>query len=182
MNPDIMANYKDIEVNGKPIRIGRLTVEKESKIWFDELAPRLAPLIGDLLDRGAPLIVGRRGGPPPTFDFGTLFRQLTKELSHDRVQALAKLLLENTQHDGRALMGQLSTVVGSTWNLLQVIKEALAFFYADFWQALGSLPSLLATAAKVWKGQPEGATTPETTDSEALTDPPSATGSPSSTS
>lgn len=167
-----MPNFKDIEVNGKTIRINRLSVDTESEIWFNELAPRIAPLVGDLMNGVKSLVAegaGMRGASPlKEFDFGSILRQVVKELPWEKVKPLAQRLLATTQHDGKLFWDQRNVILVSTWDLCTVMLAALELFYADFWKALASLPSLVASFLAGMK-RSEGSTDTDTSTSSPST-------------
>lgn len=137
-----ITDHKNVTIRGKPIRIGRLTSSKEAEIFFTHLAPAIAPLTGDVLDKLAPLFGVGTFAPGKQLGLAVSIEKLVHALTWDKVQSLAKQVLECTTHNGKSIWPQIDAVCVTALDWIKLVVEALTFLYADFYEALGSLPFL----------------------------------------
>lgn len=137
-----ILDHKNVTIRGKPVRIGRLTSSKEAEIFFTHLAPAVAPLTGDVLDKLAPLFGVGTFAPGKQLGLSVSMEKLVRELSWDKVKSLAQQVLECTTYNGKAIWPQIDAVCVTALDWIKLVVEALTFLYADFYEALGSLPFL----------------------------------------
>lgn len=141
MDTTITSN-KTVTIRGKQIVLGRLTSSREAEIFFTHLAPAIAPLTGDVLDKLAPLFGVGTFAPGKQLGLAVSIERLVQALTWDKVQSLAKQVLDCSTYQGKSVWPQIDAVCVTALDWIKLVVEALTFLYADFYEALGSLPFL----------------------------------------
>lgn len=144
MDTAITSN-KTVTIRGKQVLLGRLTSSREAEIFFTHLAPAIGPLAGDVLEKLAPLFGVGTFVPGKQLGLSVSIEKLVHALTWDKVQSLAKQVLDCSTYQGKSVWPQIDAVCVTALDWIKLVVEALTFLYADFYEALGSLPFLART-------------------------------------
>lgn len=137
-----VSDHQMITIRGKQVRLGRLTSSVEAEVFFTYLAPAIAPLTGDVLDKLAPLFGVGTFAPGKQLGLAVSMEKLVQAMEWGKVKALAQRVLECTTYNGKSIWPQMDAVCVTALDWITLVVAAIRFLYADFFEALGSLPFL----------------------------------------
>ena len=137
-----VAQNQTITIRGKQVVLGRLTSSVETEVFFTFLAPALAPLTGDVLDKMAPLFGVGTFAPGKPLGLAVSMEKLVHAMEWGKVKALAQRVLDCSTYNGKSVWPQMDAVCVTALDWITLVVAAIRFLYADFYEALGSLPFL----------------------------------------